>query len=101
MSSSEDLLRVARAIADGDPQVIGRVRAAPALARAVFSTGASRAAAREFFLERIAHYVYAGDTLLHVAAAAYATEVARALVAAGADVRARNRRGAEPLHYAS
>src|SRR4051794_3999415 len=63
--------------------------------------GASRQSARDYFLEPIKHYVYAGDTLLHVAAAAYAMDAARALVLAGADVRARNRRGAEPLHYAA
>jgi ankyrin repeat protein len=101
MSTPEDLLLHARAIAVGDPRVVRRVRNSPSLARAVFANGASRASAKDFFLQEILHYVYAGDTLLHVAAAAYATSVARALVAAGADVRARNRRGAEPLHYAA
>jgi ankyrin repeat protein len=52
-------------------------------------------------MKGIGHYVYAGDTLLHVAAAAYASDVARILLDAGADVGARNRRGAEPLHYAA
>jgi hypothetical protein len=32
---------------------------------------------------------------------AYQLEIARGLIAAGADVRAKNRRGAEPLHYAA
>jgi ankyrin repeat protein len=41
-----------------------------------------------------------GNTALHAAAFAYDSEVARDLVARGADVRARNRRGAEPLHAA-
>jgi ankyrin repeat protein len=41
-----------------------------------------------------------GDTALHIAAAAYARGIARKLLAKGASVRARNRRGAEPLHYA-
>ena len=36
-----------------------------------------------------------------MAAAGYAADVARALIAAGADVAARNRRGAAPLHYAA
>ena len=44
--------------------------------------------------------LYSGDIALHVAAAAYDTVLARKLVMAGADVRARNRRGAEPLHAA-
>src|SRR5262249_39615863 len=58
------------------------------------------AAATPFFLERIQHYVYAGDTALHLAAAAYQVSIARDLVARGAPERAKNRRGAEPLHYA-
>jgi hypothetical protein len=37
---------------------------------------------------------------LHVAAAAYSVAVASQLLASGADVRAKNRRGAEPLHFA-
>jgi ankyrin repeat protein len=39
-----------------------------------------------------------GDTALHVAAAAYQVETIRLLVAYGADVAAKNRRGAQPLH---
>src|SRR5262249_3021822 len=38
---------------------------------------------------------------LHVAAAAYQRETAEVLVTRGASVRAANRRGAEPLHYAA
>ncbi|MGZ3304508.1 MAG: ankyrin repeat domain-containing protein, partial [Asticcacaulis sp.] len=44
---------------------------------------------------------YAGDTALHIAAAVYEIDVARRLLSMGADVMARNRRGAEPLHYAA
>src|SRR5207247_7694668 len=55
---------------------------------------------KEYFLDEIGHYVYGGDTALHVAAAAYRHDIARRLIAAGANLRARNRRGAEPLHYA-
>jgi len=54
----------------------------------------------EFFLAERYAQVYAGDTLLHAAEFTYDVDVARQLVAAGADVRARNRRGAEPLHAA-
>jgi hypothetical protein len=50
-------------------------------------------------LERL-HYMYEGDTALHMAAAAYQTSIVEALIVRGADVRARNRRGAELLHYA-
>ena len=55
----------------------------------------------ERFLPDCGAQLYAGDTALHVAACAYDYEMARALVAAGSDVRARNRRGAEPLHAAT
>jgi ankyrin repeat protein len=54
----------------------------------------------EFFLaERLAQ-VYEGDTALHAAGFSYDSEMARELIARGADVRARNRRQAEPLHAA-
>ncbi len=50
--------------------------------------------------ERLAQ-VYEGDTALHAAAFSYDTAMARELVARGANIRARNRRGAEPLHAAT
>jgi hypothetical protein len=52
-----------------------------------------------FIAERYAQ-VYEGDTALHAAAFSYDTDLARRLVELGADVRASNRRGAEPLHAA-
>jgi len=72
----------------------------PQLATARLVGGASRAEAQHYFLESFGVYLYAGHTCLHVAAAAYDTELARALVDAGADVRAKNRRKAEPIHEA-
>ena len=57
--------------------------------------------ADEGFIAAIAHQLYAGDTLLHVAAAGFRTEIAEILLAKGADVHARNRRGATALHYAA
>jgi hypothetical protein len=63
--------------------------------------GASRHGPDGYFLVAIRHYVYAGDTALHVAAAAHQRRTTESLVGRGADVRARNRRGAEPLHYAA
>jgi ankyrin repeat protein len=65
----------------------------PGLVRAVVEDG-------DVFFDEITHYAYVGDTALHMAAAAYLLPVARHLVVSGAAVRARNRRGAEPLHYA-
>ncbi len=74
---------------------------APGLATCPLQVGASRQVPNPYFLVPISHYVYAGDTALHVAAAAYQRDLAESLVAQGAVVRARNRRGAEPLHYAA
>ncbi len=72
----------------------------PALARASASTGATRTTAAEYFYEAIAHYLSAGDTALHMAAAAQQATIAKELLARGADPRATNRRAAQPLHYA-
>ena len=63
--------------------------------------GATRQGASTFFFADIAHYLYEGDTALHMAAAGFRRRVAALLVAHGADWRARNRRGAQPLHYAA
>jgi hypothetical protein len=55
----------------------------------------------ERFLEERRAQIYEGDTALHAAAFTYDVELARALVTAGADVVAANRRGATPLHAAT
>jgi ankyrin repeat protein len=89
-------------IAAGETRLARQMlQSTPALAAEQLSVGATRAQAREFFLDDIGHYAYRGDTALHIAAAGYQIEVARALVSAGAEVAARNRRGAQPLHYAA
>jgi hypothetical protein len=74
--------------------------ASPQLASMRAAQGATRQAANEHFFHEIAHYMYEGDTALHMAAAAHQTRIVDKLIAMGANVRARNRRGAEPLHYA-
>ena len=51
-------------------------------------------------IESIPHHLYAGDTGLHLAAAALDPETAALLLDAGADPNAGNRRNARPLHYA-
>jgi hypothetical protein len=73
----------------------------PGLATRPLRRGASRNDPRPYFLIPIRHYVYSGDTALHVAAAAHQRGIAESLVVRGVQVRARNRRGAEPLHYAA
>ncbi len=96
------LMSLMRAIdADDRDRAAQLLAASPALARAAIGAGATRQTPVTYFLELIRRQVYAGDTALHVAAAASWTEFAETLVAAGADLRARNRRGAEPLHSAA
>lgn len=92
---------MARIAAGDEPAALALLGAAPDLATAALQQGATRAAAIENFLPDIAHHVYAGDTALHVAAAAHRPAMLRALIERGADVGARNRRGATPLHYAA
>jgi len=96
------LMALVRAIVAGDAAAAEKLLAAsPALARAPAQVGASRQVSKSYFFDAIGHYLYAGDTALHIAAAAYRRDIARKLIAMGADVRAKNRRGAEPLHYAA
>jgi ankyrin repeat protein len=91
-----------RAIASGnDRDVARRLDGLRDLAIRPIRIGATRDYAKTYFLTAIHHYVYSGDTALHISAAAHQRRLAESLVVRGADVRARNRRGAEPLHYAA
>jgi hypothetical protein len=94
-------MRLVRAIVQRDRgRVFGLLSAAPDLALARFAPDATGPAGEEYFLKAIEHYVYRGDSALHIAAAAFEPGIARELVDAGALVSAVNRRGAQPLHYA-
>jgi len=89
-------------VVSGDVAEAARLlRGAPNLAVYAAAQGATRQAASEYFFPGIAHYLYAGDTALHMAAAVFRRPVAELLVAHGAECRAKSRRGAEPLHYAA
>ena len=91
-----------RTIVAGDEASAARmILASPGLVRASLPEGATRQGSADFWFETIGHYVYRGHTALHVAAAAYRHAIVVRLIEAGADLRARNRRGAEPLHYAA
>lgn len=89
-------------VSDGDiAEIARRLAASPVLATTAATAGATRPDAARHFISGIAHYVYAGDTPLHIAAAAFRRPVAHLMIQHGADCRARNRRGGEPLHYAA
>ena len=55
---------------------------------------------QDHLVETIPHWLYMGDTPLHLAAAALRTGAAKLLLESGANANAENRRGATPLHYA-
>src|SRR5262245_61977506 len=57
-------------------------------------------AVEDHLVTSIPHWVYAGDTPLHLASAALRVDAAKLLLENGADVNAQNRRGATALHYA-
>lgn len=102
MASSASLMGLMWAIVAGDEATASRlILAAPELARSALVEGATREGAKDYWFKEIDHYVYRGDTALHAAAAAYRHGIAGKLLKAGANVDARNRRGAEPLHYAA
>src|ERR1700730_645809 len=96
------LRELVAAIVSSDATNVSRLlSASPALASACFQSGATRQTAKPYYLDQIERYIFAGDTALHIAAAAYQTEIVRKLITAGADVHARNRLGDVPLHAAA
>ncbi len=101
--SDDDLLMALfAAIVSGDDREFTRLLDdVPGLATRPVRIGATRQDPESYFLRAIHHHLYAGDTALHVVAAAHTRRLANSVVGRGADVRARNRRGAEPIHYAA
>src|SRR6478672_10525342 len=56
----------------------------------------------KLYQSKIFHWIYVGDTVLHLAAAGYRAEIVKLLLAAGADANAAtNHRQSGPLHYAA
>jgi ankyrin repeat protein len=88
-------------ISGNDGTVANLVDTSPALVREQAAVGATRNGPDNYFFEAIAHYMYAGDTALHMAAASFQHGIVQTLIDRGADCSARNRRGAQPLHYAA
>jgi hypothetical protein len=101
VSDSPTLMMLVQAIIAHDGKLANDlVIASPGLAEAHAEVGATRQVP-EPYLHDIEHYLYGGDTALHIAAAAYEPEIIHLLIANGAGVGAKNRRGAQPLHYAA
>jgi hypothetical protein len=61
--------------------------ASPQLAKERAAQGATRQSPKPNFFNQIRHYLYQGDTALHMAAAAYQPLVVEKLITIGADVR--------------
>ncbi len=70
-----------RLVIDGDLDGVSRrLRSDPALATMASPIGATRQDAADYFFTEISHYIYAGDTALHMAAAAFSRSMAGLLV---------------------
>lgn len=95
-AGSADLEKLLLAILDDDRAgVTALIRKHPDLATSLVDRA-------RLYESKIAHWLYANDTALHLAAAGYRVAIARKLLAAGADPNsAHNHRGARPLHYAA
>jgi hypothetical protein len=102
MKLSPDFSKLIQHIVSGNIDTVsGMLSADPSLATIAAPIGAARENAEEFFFTEIRHYLYGGDTALHIAAAGFRRPIAVLLVANGADISAKNRRGQQPLHYAA
>jgi len=88
--------RLFAAILDDDASAVkSLLRAEPGLATRLVQKP-------KLYRSGIFHWIYAGDTALHLAAAGYRVEIVRLLVEAGADPNAaKNMRKSSPLHYAA
>src|SRR5438477_8768476 len=84
------------AILDDDrPRVKNLLKADPRLATCLINEA-------RLYESKIVHWIYVGDTALHLAAAGYRVELVDLLLAAGANPNAvTNHRRSGPLHYAA
>lgn len=88
--------KIFTAILDDDASAVKKLLQADAsLATCLVQTA-------KLYDSKIFHWIYVGDTALHLAAAGYRVEIVRLLLAAGADPSAAtNHRKSTPLHYAA
>jgi ankyrin repeat protein len=84
--------RIFEAVLVGEKQTARVLRSDPLAAR--------KTSSRDVFVESIPHWLYTGDTPLHLAAAAMRLNSIKILLESLADPNAVNRRGATPLFYA-
>jgi hypothetical protein len=90
------LPRLLTAIVEDDLAAVKRLLAADK------SFASRRIETPKLYRSKIFHWIYVGDTALHLAVAGYRTEIIRLLLAAGADPNAaHNHRHGRPLHYAA
>jgi ankyrin repeat protein len=95
-------LDMIQCIVDGDLAGLrNKLSSQPNLATLANPKGATRQESTDYFYPQIRHYLYEGDTALHMAAAAFSYAMVDLLAVFGASPHAKNRRGAEPLHYAA
>lgn len=88
--------QIISAIVDDDVNTVRQLlEAQPSLASQLIQTP-------KLYSSGIFHWIYVGDTWLHLAAAGYRVEIIRLLLKSGANPNAAsNRRKSTPLHYAS
>ena len=85
-----------KAIVDDDRKSV------KALLRADAQLATRQVSAARLYAVGIFHWLYVGDTALHLAAAGHRTQIVQLLLAAGADPNATsNHRRSGPLHYAA
>ena len=100
MKRTSDFLDLIRAIVDRNFNAVEiLLRASPELAVMAAPIGATRQESVEHFFPELSHYLYGGDTVLHMAAAACSCRLAELLVSHRANPRAKNRRGVEPNRF--
>jgi hypothetical protein len=85
-----------RSILDNDREKVHELTTADS------SLVSRRVSEARFYDQKIFHWLYVGDTSLHLAAAGYRVEIVKLLLAAGSDPNASmNHRHSGPLHYAA
>jgi ankyrin repeat protein len=92
MSNRSPLVELLAAVVADEAKAVRLVRVTPEVAQ--------MRVVNERLVKEVPHQLYAGDTALHLAAAALRSRAVAALLECGADANAENRRGATALHYA-